>query len=135
MIVVYDRSFIVLANGIMIINYDRKGFIVHSTGQKVDETLIINSRLKTGYLRFLRAIEALQLLFEDLVVNGPLTFALTHKISQDHIELSFAAVPSGLGASNNLSCKQFSSIVKRLLVLNNITSHTGMPKTWTQQHG
>jgi hypothetical protein len=94
----------------------------------VDETLIINSRLKTGFLGFLSGIEALQLLFEDLVVNGPLTFVLTHKISQDHIELFFAAVRSGLGANNNPSCKQFSSIVKRLLVVNNITSHTGNAK-------
>ncbi len=90
----------------------------------MDETLIINSRLKTGFLGFLRAIEALQLLFEDLAVNGPLTLALTHKISQDHNELSFAAVRSGLGANNNPSCKQFSSIVKRLSVLSNISSHT-----------
>ncbi len=91
----------------------------------MDETLIINSRLKTGFLDFLRVIEALQLLFEDLAVNGPLTFAWTHIISQDHIELSSAAVRSGLGANNSPSCKQFSSIVKRLLVLSNITSHTG----------
>jgi hypothetical protein len=32
MIVIYDRSFIVLANGITIVNYDRKGFIVQATG-------------------------------------------------------------------------------------------------------
>jgi hypothetical protein len=31
-IVVFDRSFIVLANGVMIINYDRKSFIVQATG-------------------------------------------------------------------------------------------------------
>jgi hypothetical protein len=53
---------------------------------------------------------------------------LTHKISQDHIELSSAAVRSGLGANSNPSCKQFSSIVKRLSVLSNITSHTGNAK-------
>ncbi len=34
MIVVYDRSFIVLANGITIVNYDRKEFIVQATGQQ-----------------------------------------------------------------------------------------------------
>jgi hypothetical protein len=34
MIVVYDRSFIVLANGVMIVNYDRKEFIVQATGQQ-----------------------------------------------------------------------------------------------------
>jgi hypothetical protein len=33
MIVIYDRSFIVLANGITIVNYDRKDFIVQATGR------------------------------------------------------------------------------------------------------
>ena len=32
MIVIYDRSFIVLANGVTIVNYDRKSFIVQATG-------------------------------------------------------------------------------------------------------
>jgi len=32
MIVVYNRSFIVLANGFTIVNYDHKGFIVQATG-------------------------------------------------------------------------------------------------------
>ena len=32
MIIVYDCSFIVLANGITIVNYDRKEFIVQATG-------------------------------------------------------------------------------------------------------
>jgi hypothetical protein len=41
MIVDYDRSFIVLANGVTIVNYDRKGFIVQATdGDK--NLLIIN---------------------------------------------------------------------------------------------
>jgi hypothetical protein len=34
MIVVYGRSFIVLANDIAIVNYDRKVFIVQATGWK-----------------------------------------------------------------------------------------------------
>jgi hypothetical protein len=32
MIVVYNRSFIVLPNGVTIVNYDRKSFIVQATG-------------------------------------------------------------------------------------------------------
>ncbi len=31
-IVIYDRSFIVLANGVTFVNYDRKSFIVQATG-------------------------------------------------------------------------------------------------------
>ncbi len=33
MIVIYDRSFIVLASGITIVNYDRKYFRVQATGR------------------------------------------------------------------------------------------------------
>jgi hypothetical protein len=35
-IAVYDRSFIVLANGITIVNYDRKEFKVQATDGEID---------------------------------------------------------------------------------------------------
>ena len=95
------------------------------TLQKTDHTLLIESQLKTGFIGFVGGIEAMRLLFEDLVVKGPLDFVLTYKMSQDHLELYFAAVRSRLGANNNPSCKQFSAIVKRLLVHSEICGKHG----------
>jgi hypothetical protein len=39
----YDRSFIVLANGITIVNYDRKTFIVQATGVTLDDCHLLSS--------------------------------------------------------------------------------------------
>ena len=93
--------------------------------KKSDGTLIIHSRLKTGFIGFLAGISAFEDLFQNVVVNGPLNFILTYKFSQDHLELFFAAVRCRLGSNNNPSCKQFNDIVKRLLVHNQIQSSSG----------
>ena len=88
--------------------------------RRKDGSLLIESRLKTGFVGFLNGIFAMQEMFEELVTKGPLTEIMTYKFSQDHLELYFAAVRSKLGANNNPSCKQFSEIHKRLLVHNQI---------------
>jgi len=66
--------------------------------------------MKTGFVGFLTASRP------DLVINGPLTFLLGYKFSQDHLELFNGAIRSALGANNNQTCKQFESIFRRLLV-------------------
>jgi hypothetical protein len=48
MIVVYNRSFIVLANGVTVINYDRKGFIVQATGHVKIEQYYQNGAVVNG---------------------------------------------------------------------------------------
>ena len=88
--------------------------------RRMDGTLIIQSRLKTGFVGFLSGISALQGMFEELVSHGPLSEIQTYKFSQDHLELYFAAVRSKLGANNNPTPKQFTGIFKRLLVHNQI---------------
>ena len=77
---------------------------------------ILNSRIKTAYLGFLTAIESFQGLFQQLVESGPLSYLITYKFCQDHLELYNGAVRSKLGANNNPTCKQFEWIFKRLLV-------------------
>jgi len=55
-------------------------------------------------------------LFEDLVLTGSLSYLLTFKFSQDHLETFFASVRARLGANNNPSVKDFQAIFKRFLV-------------------
>ena len=93
--------------------------------KKKDGIPVIYSRVKTGFIGFLSGIYAMQDLFEELVVHGPLSQILTYKFSQDHLELYFAAVRSKLGANNNPTCKQFNEIFKRLLVHNRIRGSNG----------
>ena len=77
---------------------------------------ILSTRLKTAYLGFLTAIESFKGLFQQLVEAGPLSYLITYKFCQDHLELYNGAVRSKLGANNNPTCKQFEWIFKRLLV-------------------
>ena len=81
-----------------------------------DGKSILKSRIKTAYLGFLTAIESFQGIFHQLVEAGPLSYVITYKFSQDHLELYNGAVRSKLGANNNPTCKQFEWIFKRLLV-------------------
>lgn len=62
------------------------------------------------------------MIFQELVVSGPLSFILTHKMSQDHLEMFFGAVRSGLGSNNNPTCKQFIQRAKKLLVHSEIVT-------------
>ena len=64
----------------------------------------------------------MEMIFNELVVSGPLSFILTHKMSQDHLELFFGAVRSGLGSNNNPTVKQFIQRVKKLLAHSEIAT-------------
>ena len=50
---------------------------------------IIKTKRKTGFLGFLFCIRSLQIMYERYIstLDAPLTFLLTYKLSQDHIEL------------------------------------------------
>ena len=77
-----------------------------------------SSRRKTGFIGFLVAIKSLKAMYTDLVAPepAPLKFLLTYKMSQDHLELFYAAVRSSGGCSNNPTSSQFISIYKQLLM-------------------
>lgn len=83
---------------------------------------IINTKRKTGFLGFLFCIRSLQIIYERYIsaFEAPLTFLLTYKLSQDHIELFFGQIRSMGGANNNPTVRQFSAAYKKLLVHNDI---------------
>ena len=69
---------------------------------------------RTGFLGFACSIESIIKLFEDLVLapNAPMTYLLTYKFSQDHIELFFSAVRGRGGFNNNPTAIQFKAALQ-----------------------
>ncbi|KAJ8334003.1 hypothetical protein SKAU_G00413220 [Synaphobranchus kaupii] len=65
-------------------------------------------------------------IYNDLVErpNAPCRYLLTYKLSQDHLELFFAAVRAR-GGYNNPNARQFRAAYKRLLVRHQVKTGTG----------
>lgn len=75
-------------------------------------------------------------LFKQLYLTNHITFLLTYKLSQDHIEALFSAVRSKGGYNDNPTC-QYQAAYKRLFVHNAIVGSTNgncviLDKTVTQ---
>lgn len=84
----------------------------------------LTRRRKTGFVGLLVAINSVNGIFSDLVEkeNAPLKYVLTHKFSQDHLDLFFEAVRSAGGFNNNPTTQQFTAAYKRLLARSSIQS-------------
>jgi len=82
---------------------------------------------KTGFVGFVASIKSISKLYAELVAshNAPMTYMLTYKFSQDHIELFFAAVRSRGGFNNNPTASQFMAAYKRLLIRHNVKNGMG----------
>lgn len=52
-------------------------------------------------------MKSLGKLFNNIVKTGQLSFILSYKISQDHIEMLFSAIRSRGGFNNNLTAAQY----------------------------
>ena len=85
--------------------------------QSVDGKIIVkeDSR-KTGFLGILSNIDALRCLYSDIVLDGPLSYLCTYKLSQDPLEHFFGLVRVRFGSNNNPTPYQFKSVYKRLLI-------------------
>ena len=72
-------------------------------------------------------IKSVKQLFHDLVEcpGAQLQYLLTYKLSQDHLELFFAAVRSAGGFNNNPTTQQFTAAYKRLLLRSHIEGGDG----------
>ena len=59
-----------------------------------------NSR-KAGFLGIICNIKVVTEIFNETVVNGSLSYLLTYKLSQDHLEHFFGLIRARFGANNN----------------------------------
>ena len=87
-------------------------------------TPLHKTKWKTGFVGFLCAIQTIQGLFADLIATEKpvMKYLLTYKLSQDHLELFFAAVRSCGRWNNNPTASQFMAAYKRLLIRHEIKS-------------
>jgi len=90
-----------------------------------DGLSMVNSRKKTAFIGFLCAIHSVKAMYTSLVEGKFLKYLLTYKLSQDHLELFFAAVRSSFGCNNNPTARQFVAAYKRLLVRHEIKAVGG----------
>ena len=88
---------------------------------------MLKTKRKIGFLGFLVCIDSCTGLAEDLVnaQNPVLKYLLTHKTSQDHLELFFGAVRSSGGWNNNPTTRLFVAAYKQLLMRHNIKRGNG----------
>lgn len=93
----------------------------------LDHKPIYSCSRKTGFIGFYTAVLSSIAIFDHYVkpVNGPLKMLLTYKLSQDHIELLFAAIRARSGWCPNPTVAQFISAYKRLLIRHDVEVSTG----------
>ena len=81
-----------------------------------------DSRRKTFVRGLVLAARSIEVVAKRLLMreNAPFDFFMTHRASQDHLEVFFSQVRSKSGSNNNPDCPQLRSAVKRILVRNAI---------------
>ena len=84
---------------------------------------MVETQRRTGLIGFICNIQSLDTLFIGLQKMN-ISYFLTYKISQDHLELFFGKIRSRLGCNNNPTVRQFIAAYKRLLVHNDISHVT-----------
>lgn len=78
---------------------------------------LVDSRRKTGFLGLIICMNSALALYDMLVEEeNVLKYIPLYKISQDHLELFFAAIRSRGGWNNNPNAVQFRAAYKRLLI-------------------
>jgi len=94
-------------------------FIEYKNDQPIVIKVLKSSR-KTGFLGLILGLKNAIHLYEFIVAKNYMTYLLTYKLSQDHIETTFSAIRSRGGHNNNPTCRQFEAAYKRILVHNQV---------------
>lgn len=92
-----------------------------------NDTLLVQSRRKAGFLGFYNAVISVLHIYDKYVKaeKPELNYLLTYKLSQDHLELFFCAIRSRGGWCPNPTAAQFVNAFKQLLIHHEISNSTG----------
>lgn len=82
---------------------------------------VLQSNRNTGFLGMIVSLSNIIPYYQSILRHN-ITFLLTYKLSQDHLEMFFSAIRSRGGFNNNPSCLQFMSAYKKLLVRHQVKS-------------
>lgn len=93
---------------------------IYLRGLKLEEISILRTNRKVGFLGLildlLNTVKLAKMLFREVTM----TFLLTYKLSQDHLESFFSCIRRCGGFNNNPTARQFKSAYKKLLIYPNI---------------
>lgn len=101
-----------------------KFYITYIQNLKINNTNILNTNRKIPFLGFIIDLNNVISLATDLFQEQTLSFLLTYKLSQDHVETFFACIRRCGGCNNNPTARQFKSAYKKLLTHINISVPT-----------
>lgn len=96
------------------IKINTEKFIKYIESLKINDQPILQIKSKTGFLGLIICLKSAILLAEKLCAEKHMTFLLTYKMSQDHVETFFASVRRFGGCNNNPTARQFKSALKKL---------------------
>lgn len=81
-----------------------------------NEKNIVDTNWSTGFIGFVVNIDTFTSIYNQYITTNKISFLLTYKFSQDHIEIFFSSVRMMGGWNNNPTARQFISAYKKLLV-------------------
>ena len=98
--------------------------------KKLSGQLIVESQQKTGFLGLFFGLESLlglskMLLSEVPTSLSPITYLLSYRLSQDHLELFFAIIRSRNENNPNPTCRMFIAAFKGILMQAEIMIDSG----------
>lgn len=83
---------------------------------KSDKSIpILQSRRKTGFWGFIVALKSILQLARYIFEQETMSYLLTYKLSQDHLETFFSCIRRMRGFNNNPTCRQFKSSYKKIV--------------------
>ncbi|KAB0798672.1 hypothetical protein PPYR_09665 [Photinus pyralis] len=96
-----------------------------SSLKTVDGRFLHLTNRNTSIRGFIITIKSSIALYDQYVSAGPLSYFLTYKVSQDHLELHFCSIRARNGWNNNPTAMQFYHTFKRLLVRHDLSNIKG----------
>lgn len=95
-------------------------YINYISNLRIGSVAILQTKRKTGFLGLIICIKSVLQLGEDLFFKKYVSFLLTFKLSQDHLETFFSCIRRLGGFNNNPTAKQFKTALKKLLARANV---------------
>lgn len=89
---------------------------IRSLKNMENQSLVKIDSRKTGFVAIIANIWAIKSIFDDVVVNGPMSYICTLKLSQDPLEHFFGLIRARYGANNNPTPYQFRSTFRKILM-------------------
>lgn len=84
----------------------------------VKKSVLQATSVRTGFTGFIVSLKNLYAMCEDLISENIISYFLSYKLSQDHVEMFFTLIRRMNGFTNNPTTVQFKSAFKKLLLNN-----------------